>query len=237
VAGNPELASFLIGRRAQIEAVMTSRLGPAAPGPGSAETEVLRRFRSYAASALRHGAAAEPALDGLRANERRTAALLDAWAHSAAEVAGESGDLLAKELGPLLARFRTSLKQTGTGRRSKGAPRSRRRAVLAAIDRVSDAFLALDVDDGNIVDANPAAGALLGVARDTLLGVDALSFVPEPERATWWIELDAIAEGAEPRRFRTSVQDAAGNPISVDCSITRFARRDRPLALVVARPT
>ena len=111
---------------------MTTRLGPAAPGPGSAETEVLRRFRSFAASALRRGDLAAPALDGLRANERRTAALLDAWAHSAAFVAGDSGDVLRKELAPLLARFRTSLKQTGTGRRAKGAPRSKRRAVVTA---------------------------------------------------------------------------------------------------------
>jgi PAS domain S-box-containing protein len=237
VAGNPELASFLITRRAQIEAVMASRLGPAAPGPGSAETEVLRRFRSFAASALRHGSAAEPALDGLRANERRTAALLDAWAHSAAEVAGEAGDRLAGELAPLLARFRTSLKQTGTGRRAKGAPRSRRRAVMAAIDRVCDAFFALDANDANIVDANPAAGALLGLARDALLGIDALSFVPESERGAWWTELDAVVEGAEPRRFRSCLRDASGTPIPVDCSVTRFARRDRPLALVVARPS
>lgn len=236
MAGNPELASFLISRRAQIEAVMALRLGPAAPGAGSAETEVLRRFRSFAASALRRGDAPEPALDGLRANERRTAALLDAWAGAAVEVAGESGDLLAKELSPLLARFRTSLKQTGTGRRSKGAPRSKRRAVMAAIDRVADAFLALDANDAGIVDANPAAGALLGVARDALLGIDALSFVPEADRNVWWIELDAVVEGAEPRRFRTTLRDAGGNPICVDCSVTRFSRRDRPLALVMARP-
>lgn len=216
---------------------MTSRLGPAAPGPGSAETEVLRRFRSFAASALRRGdATAAPALDGLRANERRTAALLDAWACSAAEVAGDSAEALSRELEPLLTRFRTSLKQTGTGRRSKGAPRSKRRAVSAAIDRVADAFLALDANDAAIVDANPAAGALLGVARDALLGIDALSFVPEPERGAWWTELDAMVEGAEPRRFRSSLRDAAGNAVAVECSVTRFTTRSRPLALVVARP-
>jgi PAS domain S-box-containing protein len=235
VAGTPELASFLITRRVQIEAVMCTRLGPAAPGPGAPEAEVLRRFRSFAASALRHGDAATPSVDGLRANERRAAALLDAWVASAAEVAGGSADLLLRELAPLVQRFRSSLVQTTASRRAKGAPRTRR-AVMAAIDRVSDAFLAIDANDGVIVDANPAAGALLGVARDALLGVDGLSFVPEPQRGSWWTELDAMTEGAEPRRFHACLRDAAGNEIRVDCSATRFATRNRLLALVVARP-
>jgi PAS domain S-box-containing protein len=235
VAGTPELASFLISRRAQIEAVMCTRLGPAAPGPGAPESEVLRRFRSFAAAALRRGDAAPPSVDGLRANERRAAALLDAWVASAAEVAGESSDLLRSELAPLVQRFRTALVQTSASRRAKGAPRTRR-AVMAAIDRVCDAFLAIDANDGSIVDANPAAGALLGVARDALLGVDGLSFVPEPQRGSWWTELDAMTEGAEPRRFHALLKDAAGNEIPVECSATRFATRNRLLALVVARP-
>ena len=108
--------------------------------------------------------------------------------------------------------------------------------MLAPIDRVSDAFLALDANDANIVDANPAAGSLLGVARDALLGIDALSFVPESERPSWWTELDAVVEGAEPRRFRSTVCDSQGGYVRVDCSVTRFTKRDRPLALVVARP-
>ncbi len=215
---------------------MSTRLGPAAPGPGSPESEVLRRFRSFAASALRRGEPAPPALDGLRANERRTAALLDSWTAAAVEVAGNGGEGLRGALDPLLESFRTSLKQTSSSRRTKGAPRTQRRAVSAAIDRVADAFLALDVEDGRIVDANPAAGALLGVARDALLGVESVSFVAEGRRDAWWIEIDTISEGGEPRRFHSALRDAGGGEIPVDCSVTRFARRDRPLALVLARP-
>jgi PAS domain S-box-containing protein len=236
VSANPELASFLIGRRAQIESVMAARLGPAAPSPGAPEAEALRRFRSFAASALRRGEAAAPALDGLKANERRIAALLDAWASAAKEVAGDGGEVLGRALGPLLERFRTSLAQTGTGRRAKGAPRTRRRAVMAAIDRVADAFLALDAEEGRVVDANPAAGSLLGVPRDTLLGIDALRFVPEPLREAWWTELDAVTEGSEPRRFRSRLREVGGREIAVECSVTRFTSRGRPLALVLARP-
>jgi PAS domain-containing protein len=174
VGGNVELARFLIIERKRIEALMAQRLGPAAPSPGAPESEMLRRFRSFAAAALRRGEAAQPALDGLRVNERRTGALLETWVAAAAELAHTDGDALRAALDQLLQRFQAALRQTATGRRARGAPRAQRRAVMAAIDRVADSFLAVDADTGRIVDANPAAGSLLGLARDALLGVDAL---------------------------------------------------------------
>jgi PAS domain S-box-containing protein len=236
VVGDPQLATWLVSRRQEIGEVMAQRLGPAAPGAAAVETEVLRRFRSYAASALRRGEAGAPALDGIRANERRVVALLGAWSDAAAELAGEHGDQVRGALAPLIDRFKTSLRTTGTSRRSRGAPRASRRAVVAAIDRVSDAFLAVDADSGRIVDANPAAGALLGVARDALLDVEALSFVPTAEHASWWTQLDAMTEGAEPRRFRGSFVDRAGDGVVVECTATRFTSKGRTLALIVARP-
>jgi PAS domain S-box-containing protein len=198
---------------------------------------VLRRFRAFAASALRRGDAAKPALDGLRANERRVNALLAAWSEAATELAGDHADGVRQALDPLLESFHTSLRATGSARRKRGAPVSgRRRAVMAAIDRVADAFLAIDSDTGTVVDANPAAGALLGVARDALLDVDALSFVPDDWRDAFWTELDAMTEASEPRRFRGRLQDVRGDGIAVDCTVTRFSSRGRTLALVLARP-
>ena len=234
----PELAAWLVSRRGRIEQVMRERLGPAAPGAAAAETEVLRRFRSFAAAALSRGDAAEPALEGLRANERRVIALLDAWCEAALEVAGDNGHSqgLRAHLPPLLQRFRTALRVTGTGRNARGAPHTRRRAVSAAIDRVSEAFLAVEADSGRIVDANPAAGAMLGVARDALLGLDAMSFVPSGAEGDWWTQLDAVTEGCEPRRFSARLADRSGAPIDVECSVTRFATRSRTLALILARP-
>jgi PAS domain S-box-containing protein len=231
-----EIAGWLIARRKQIEAVMDARLGPAAPGSGAAEAEVLRRFRSFAAAALQRGDAAAPALDGLRVNERRIAALIDAWIDAAALSAGAHGFAVRAALAPIVQRFRSELRSTTTSRRKSGAPRTTRRAVSAAIDRVADSFLAIDADSGCIVDANPAAGALLGVARDALLGVDAMSFVPPEWQTGWWTEFDAMSEGSEARRFRASLRDAAGAAIPVECSVTRFATRERTLALVLARP-
>jgi PAS domain-containing protein len=237
VTRNPELAAWLVCQRRQIEQAMAARLGPAAPGPAAPESEVLRRFRSFAAAALHRGAnGAAPALDGLKANERRVTAVLSTWSEAAADLAGRDGEVLRSALEPLIARFRASMRTTGAGRRASGAPRAGRRAVTAAIDRVSDSFLAIDADSGRIVDANPAAGALLGVARDALLDVEAMSFVPAPARNLWWTHLDAVTEGSEPHRFTADLRDAGGATFTVDCTITCFATRRRTLALILARP-
>jgi PAS domain-containing protein len=233
VACEPEIVAWLVSRRQQIEQLMADRLGPARPEPGAPETEALRRFRSFASSALQRGSAAEPALDGLHASERRVLALLDAWSQAACELAGERGEAVRTALAPLLERFRNALRGTGAARRARGAPRMSRRAVSAAIDRVCDAFLAIDAHTGRLVDANPAAGSLLGVARDALLGVDASAFVEST--GPWRTALDAVSEGAEPQRFPLTLRDAAGAPIAVDCTVTRFATRERTLALILAR--
>ena len=230
------LARFLLRRRSEIDARLFEKLGPAAPRAESPEAELLRRFRSCAASSLAGGRPPEPALEGLKLNDRRAGALLDGWIEAAEALAGPDGEAVASALRPVAQAFVTRLRQTSATRRASGAPRAKRRAVIAAIDRVCDGFLALDADTGHIADANPAAGALLGVARDALLGVDAMAFVPPDTQATWWTELDAMTEGSETRRFETSLRDSHGRDIPVSCSVTRYATRDRTLALVLARP-
>jgi PAS domain S-box-containing protein len=237
VAGASEIASWLIARRLEIERAMAARLGPAVPKPGAGETEALRRFRSYAANCLRRGASGAPSLDGLRVNERRVSALLAAWCEAAAEVAGPHAGSVRAALQPLFVSFRSALRTTNGGLRKGGAPRAGRRAVVAAIDHICDAFLAIDADSGRIVDANPAAAALLGVARDALIDVEASAFIPAESRNGWWTQFDAVTEGADPQRFSASLADRSGLPIPVDCTVTLLANRNRTLALVIARPS
>ena len=216
---------------------MSDRLGPAVPSASSPESEALRRFRSFSAIALRNGEAPNPSLEGLRVNERRVRALLEAWTEAAAEVAGAAqAPRVRKSLAALKERFRLSLRTTPERRTKSGKPRPSRRAVIAAIDRIADAFLALDTDDGRIADANPAAGALLGVERDALLEVDGLSFVPEAERGYWQTQLDSVAEGDEPRQFRAHLMDRRGEEIAVEATATGFTTKSRSLALILARP-
>jgi PAS domain-containing protein len=233
-----QIASWLVARRHPIERLMATSLGEAMPAAGSPESETLRRFRSFAAATLRRGDGAAPSLDGIRVDERRATMLLSSWIDAAAATAGPDATVVREALVSILVRFRVSLRTSQPARHASGTPRSsKRRAVSAAIDRISEAFLAIDVDSGRIADANPAAGALLGTTRDALLESDATQFLSEAARDAWWTQLDAVAEGTESRRFFSSLVDGAGAAIEVEVSVTRFAKRRQTLALVVARPT
>lgn len=178
----------------------------------------------------------EPSLDGVRVNDRRALALVEAWRDAAARVGGPHAVEITAALQPIIASYRNALRTLNRGRKSCAPARSARRAVTAAIDRISDAFLAVDADSGRIVDANPAAAALLGVARDALIDVEASHFMPAEAQSGWWTQFDSVTEGTEPRRFRASLADKAGTLIPVECTLTALATRSRTLALVVARP-
>ena len=233
--GDRELARWLVASRREIDARLARAAADGLPAAGSPEAEALRRFRTFAATALRSGEIQPPALDGVRVSERRFARLLDAWIAAASECAGAKSDPLREALEALATRFRAALSNTATARRARGAPKASRRAVIAAIDRVADAFFAIDTETGAIADANPAAGALLGRHRDRLVGTDLLRFVRPSDRELWWSQLDAVAEGSEPGRFRSVLLDGEGKAVDIDATVTRHANRRRTLALVLAR--
>jgi PAS domain S-box-containing protein len=223
--------------RLEIERVMNNRLGAAAPAASGPEAETLRRFRTFVSTALMRGEAPRPVLDGLRPNERRVMALLTCWAESACGLAGPDGPTVSRHLAPLLDGFRLAIRTTGTTRKSSGKPRASRRAITAAIDRIADLYFALDVDSGEILDANPAAGAALGITRDALIGVEFNAFVPTDVQGPWWTALDAIAEGQDHHVFLASMQDREGQTLRLEASATRMRIRNRVLALVMARPS
>jgi PAS domain-containing protein len=229
-------ASWIVVRRAEIDRALATRRRGDLPGPGTPETEALRRFRSFAASALRRGDAGTPALDGLRVDGAAVARLVEDWCRAAGDVAGERNDELLRQLDPLFARFRAALLGTELATEAQHAPRVARRAVGGAIDRIADAFLAVDVDSFAIADANPAAAALLRVERDALVGGDVATYLDADARDAWRDALEPLAESASPRRFRATLIDARGDSVAVDVHATRLATRDRVLALVVARP-
>lgn len=214
---------------------MNAKLGPAAPAASSPEAEALRRFRTFSATALMRGEAPPPNLDGLRVNQRRALALLDAWLESSTLLAAENGEVVYNAQKPLADQFARALRTSHNGRKQSGSPRLARRAVSAAIDRVADAFLAIDTDSGTIEDANPAAGAMLGVNRDAILGVSAKSFFAPGAQNELWTRLDALSEGDESIHFVTTLVSAGGAPIEVEVTATAFTTRSRTLALLLAR--
>ena len=233
---NRELSSWLMSQRLEIERVMHAHLGAAAPAASGPEAETLRRFRTFASTALMRGEAPRPVLDGLRPNERRVMALLTCWAEAASELAGPEREIVAEALAPLLDAFRLAIRTTGTKRKSSGRPRATRRAIIAAIDRIAELYFAVDVDTGEILDANPSAGAALGIARDALIGIEFNAFVPTDAQGPWWTALDTIAEGQESHIFLATMQDREGCPLRLEASASRYLQSHRTIALILARP-
>ena len=231
-----EWATFLVVRRSAIDRALALRCGAELPGPAAPETEALRRFRSFAASSLRRGVAGAPALDGLRVDAVAVARLVEDWCRAAGELAGDRRDDLRERLDPLIARFRSALGGTELAHEAARAPRTPRRAVGGAIDRIADAFLAIDLDGLVVADANPAAAALLRVDRTELVGGDVAKFLAADGRDAWVAALEPLLESATPRRFEATLVDARGDGVRVEVHATRLQSRDRVLALVVARP-
>ena len=155
---------------------------------------------------------------------------------SASELAGPGREVVAAALSPLLDAFRLAIRTTGSNRKSSGRPRATRRAISAAIDRIADLYFAIDVDTGEILDANPAAGAALGVARDALIGLEFNAFVPPDAQGPWWTSLDGIAEGQENHVFLASMQDRDGVHMRLEASASRYLRSNKTIALILARP-
>jgi PAS domain-containing protein len=175
----------------------------------------------------------------VRADPARALRAVQEWCGAAAEVAGPQGAELRSLLAPLAARFEAALfggREARHAARAARAARPARRAVVGAIDRIADAFLAVDLADGTVVDANPAAAALLRTPRDALLGTPAEGFVQPEARGLWRDELAELVESDEPRRFRAVWVDALAHPIAVEAHASRHQpARERVLALVVAR--
>jgi PAS domain-containing protein len=231
-----EWATFLVVRRTAIDQKLALRRGAEVPGPAAPETEGLRRFRSFAASSLRRGDAGAPALDGLRVDALAVARLVEDWCRAAGELAGDRRDDLRQRLDPLVARFRSALIGTELAHEARRAPRTQRRAVAGAIDRIADAFLAVDIESLAIADANPAAAALLRVDREVLVGGEVTRFLALDARGAWVAALEPLLESAAPRRFVATLLDARGDVVTVEVHATRLETRERVLALVVARP-
>ncbi len=231
-----EWATFLVVRRTAIDQQLALRRGAAMPGPGAPETEALRRFRSFAASSLRRGDAFAPALDGLRVDATAVARLVEDWCRAAGEVAGARRGELCERLDPLALRFRSALVGTELAHEAARAPRTQRRAVTGAIDRIADAFLAVDVESLAVADANPAAAALLRIDREVLVGGEVTKFLAADARDAWIAALEPLLESATPRRFRATLLDARGDAVKVEIQATRLETRERVLALVIARP-
>jgi PAS domain S-box-containing protein len=237
------IALHLDRYRAPIEAEVDRRLGRAEPAP-EARAEIVRRFRSFCRLASVDPGMARPSLEGLAGQS------CDGL-ENAVRIATEAATLCgldpqeAELLGALCQRFRAGIRRQlrpedlepstpGARERRKRANAGKR--VRAAIDRIDDAYLALNLEDGRIFDLNPAAEALLGAEANALLDHEFSDWIAATDRDRYEsleARLDA-GESAPPTRLRFRRQ--SGEPVSAEVSIASHTIAGRRLAILVARP-
>ena len=114
-------------------------------------------------------------------------------------------------------------------RREALAGEARHAALFA---EAADAILVADAA-GRCVDANPAACALLGAARDELLGAD-VAALTRMDRARL-AEAKAVLEGTGRWQGELELRRADGRPVVVEARVSTVVDADGPLRLAVLR--
>jgi PAS domain S-box-containing protein len=230
---------FLDRYRRAIEGGVNHRLGREEPPP-EVRLEVVRRFRSFCRLTSFGVSSARPSLDGLGG---QSAHALERTVQMATQVALECGpsESVAQALEILSARFRAGVRRIVQPETAPKRKRVRRRLpnagrrVRSAIDRISDAYIALCLDTGHVHDLNPAAENLLGTTAEKILGRSLVDLVAAPDR-TGFLELEArLDAGEEAPPIDVGLLRPDGEGIPVELSVANHTIGGKRLAIFVAR--
>jgi PAS domain S-box-containing protein len=226
--------------RTAIDMGVSRRLGRAEPAP-AVRSEVVRRFRTFCRLASLDWAAAQPSFDGLGGN---SSAALENVIQTAVSVASDldGSPALLGALTELGEKFRAAIRrsfqpreETHKRRRNGRKKPNAGRRVRAAIDRISDAYIALCLDTGTIYDLNPAAEALFGAETDELLGRELKDFVG-PEDTDGFQNLEArLDAGEDAAPMRMLFKRLGGERVPVELSAANHTIGGRRLAILSAR--
>jgi len=226
--------------RNAIDAEVNRRMGRAEPPP-EVRGEIVRRFRSFCRLASLSADAARPSLDGLHGNE---SIALEESVSQAVRIAVECGPEpdVARALAQMERAFNQAIRrilqprEDATPRRNKKrkTPNAGKR-VRGAIDRISDAYLALSLDTGTIHDVNPAAEALFGCGAERLLGSNFVDLVA-PAWQKLARDLEArLDSGEESPPIELVFSRPNGDFVTVQLSVASHQIGGRRLAILIAR--
>lgn len=226
--------------RGVIEAEVNRRMGREEPSP-EVRGEIVRRFRTYCRLASLEVVSARPALDGLGGN---SPAGLERAVGRAVEVALECGPPLEvrRVLETMQARFLAGMRRILTPRESERKSRRGRRKVpnagkrvRAAIDRIGDSYVALNLDTGKIFDVNPASEALFGTEAEHLLERPLEDLVAPQDRQTY-ADLEArLDAGEDAGPLELTFARPNGDFVSVETLISQHTIAGKRLAIFTSR--
>jgi PAS domain S-box-containing protein len=227
--------------RSAIESEVNRRLGRAEPAP-EVRAEVIRRFRTFCRLASLSLETARVSLDGLGGN---SALSLEETVRAAVEVANGFGPTpdVAGALGDMEARFRAGVRrilapeeteQKRERNRKRPTPNAGRR-VRGAIDRISDTYVAVNLDTNTIFDVNPAAEALFASDSARLVGSALSSFIAPGDQLAWRELESRLDAGEESGPLELTIARPNGDFVPVEVTIASHTISGRRLAIFLVR--
>jgi PAS domain S-box-containing protein len=227
--------------RSAIEVEVNRRLGRAEPAP-EVRAEVIRRFRTFCRLASLSRDAARVSLDGLGGNH---ALALEHTVATAVDVAKSFGPEaeIGGALDDMCARFRAGVRRIlapeekeEKRERAKNRPTPNAgRRVRGAIDRISDTYVALNLDSSTIFDVNPAAETLFATDSARLIGTALSSYIAPIDQITWRELESRLDAGEDSGPLELTVARPNGDYVPVEVTIASHTIAGKRLAIFIAR--
>jgi PAS domain S-box-containing protein len=111
---------------------------------------------------------------------------------------------------------------------------SKERDYRSIFEAASDGLIVHDVETGRVVEANPAAGAMHGYAREEFIGLHATAFIHPDSQSLFGEYVQAVQSGGVSQSLAVHVR-RDGSPFYVEWSGTAFTYQDRRCLLSVIR--
>lgn len=107
--------------------------------------------------------------------------------------------------------------------------------MRGAIDRISDTYVAVNLDTNTIFDVNPAAEALFASDAARLVGAELASFIA-PQDQIAWRELESrLDAGEDSGPLDLTIARPNGDFVSVEVTIASHMISGRRLAIFLVR--
>jgi PAS domain S-box-containing protein len=107
--------------------------------------------------------------------------------------------------------------------------------VRGAIDRISDTYVALNLDSSTIFDVNPAAEALFASDAARLIGSSLATYIAPVDQASWRELESRLDAGEDSGPIEITIARPNGDFVPVEVTIASHSISGKRLAIFIAR--